>query len=178
MFHLSHRTFFAAAFVAGLSAAAPAMAQVPAGGPAGVLDCKVAGGVGVVIGSTSALACVHHRIHGRPDFYTGSITHFGFDLGVTGEGHLLFGVTAPVPRPPHYALAGSYTGPLIGLTVGGGTNANGLVNNTGTISLQSLPGSATTGLNATAGLASLVLTPAPIVPPVPYYHHHYHHHYH
>ncbi len=172
MFHLSHRSFFAAALVAGLSAAAPATALVPAG----VLDCKVASGVGVVIASTSALACIHHRVHGHPDFYTGSISHLGFDLGITGEGHLLFGVSAPGPLLPHYALAGSYAGPLIGLTVGSGTNANGLVSNNGAIGLQSLPGSATTGLNATAGLASLVLTPAPIVVPVHHYYHHYYHH--
>jgi len=49
---------------AGLSAAVPAAAQTPAG----VLDCKVAGGVGIIIASTAALACVHHRVHGRPDF--------------------------------------------------------------------------------------------------------------
>jgi hypothetical protein len=172
LLHLSHRIFFAAAILAGASAATPAAAQVPAG----VLECTVSGGVGVVVASTKALSCIYHRgPHRRPDFYVGSISHIGFDLGITGQGHLLFGVLAPAPILHHYALAGSYAGPLIGVTVGGGTDANGLVSSNGAIALQSLPGSATTGLDLTAGIGSLTLAPAPLPPGPVHYYRHYHH---
>ncbi len=175
MVNLSHRTFFAAALLAGVSIGAPAMAQAPAG----VLECDIGGGVGFVVGSNKGLSCVFHPLRGRPQYYTGSISHVGLDLGATSGGHFSWGVALAGAYPRHYSLAGSYAGPMIGVTVIGGADANALVGGNGAISLQPLAVSTQRGLDVTAGIGQLTLIPAGPVVPVTYYHHRHHHrHYH
>jgi hypothetical protein len=58
----------------------------------GVLACNVEPGVGLIIGSSKSVSCVFHPWHRRPEFYTGTISRIGLDLGGTGPGHLAWGV--------------------------------------------------------------------------------------
>src|SRR5262249_60452627 len=102
---------------------------------AGVLTCDVSGGIGLIIGSQKQVSCVYAPdAPGAPqDFYTGSITKFGLDLGVTGASVMVWGVfsgtkggpglragdyvratgRATVPaRPRHASLVGRYNRPV------------------------------------------------------------------
>jgi hypothetical protein len=155
-----------AAFV-GLTATVPSAAQIQSG----VLACNVAPGVGFIIGSSKGLSCVFHRAHGRPEFYAGTISRIGVDLGATGPGQFAWGVSTAGPPGRRYALAGDYAGPGIGVALGAGGSANTLVGGTGnSISLQPLAG-ATTGLNLSAGIGALTLRPVAAGPPRRHRHH-------
>ena len=61
----------AAAFTAGLFAAAPAGAG--SGVNVGSLNCKVAGGSGFIFGSTKSLSCLFTRHDGTAERYSGEI---------------------------------------------------------------------------------------------------------
>ena len=148
------------AFV-GLTATAASAASVQSG----VLACNVAPGIGFVIGSSKTLSCVFHRAHGRPEYYAGTINRVGLDIGATGPGQFAWGVITAGPPGRHYALAGDYGGPGIGIALGAGGSANSLVGGYGnSISLQPLSGT-TTGLNLSAGIGALTLQPVAAGPP-------------
>lgn len=143
----------------GLSATAPNATPVQSG----VLECNVAPGVGVIIGSSKSLSCVFHRAHGAPEFYAGTISRIGLDIGVTGPGHFVWGVFTEAPGP-HYALTGNYAGPGVGLALGAGGTADTLVGGyANSISLQPLSGPST-GLNLSAGIGTLTLQPVLVGP--------------
>lgn len=67
--------------------------------PIGMLRCNVSGGVGFVITSDKALACIFRPEHGKTEYYVGTIRRFGLDIGVTGPGRLAWGVSARAPWP-------------------------------------------------------------------------------
>ncbi len=162
----SQRPLFALAMFAsaGFSAASghPALAQTPAG----VLECNVSGGVGAVVTSTKSLACTFTPVNGIPENYDGSLSTLGVDIGFTDSGHLSWAVAMADLTPRPFPLAGSYAGATAGLTVGGGAKANTLVGSNGIgISLQPLSISTQTGLDVSAGIGSLTLTP--VIPPPP-----------
>ena len=137
----------------------------------GVLDCNVAPGVGFIVGSSKSVSCIFHRAHGRPEYYTGTISRIGLDLGATGPGQLAWGVVTEGP-PGHYALAGDYAGPGVGIALGAGSSANALVGGNGnTISLQPLSAGGTTGLNLSAGIGALTLQPGMAERPRHLHHH-------
>ena len=137
---------------------------------AGTLDCDVSGGVGLIIGSQKSVRCYFAPSRGgRREVYTGDITKFGLDLGVTGRGRMVWAVYAPTDYIP-YALTGRYAGGSAEASVGLGVGAKILVGgNNDTISLQPLSVSSQTGLNVAAGVAGLELVPAQ--PPVRRYRH-------
>ncbi|MES2907066.1 MAG: DUF992 domain-containing protein [Pseudomonadota bacterium] len=141
-----------------LLAVAPATAQNRV--KAGTLDCNVAGGIGLIIGSQKSVSCSFVNNRGRREIYAGQITKFGLDLGITGTQRLLWAVYAPTGYLP-YALEGRYGGGQAEASVGVGVGANVLVGgNSDTISLQPLSVSAQTGINIAAGVAGLELHPA------------------
>jgi hypothetical protein len=53
------------AALVGLAATAPSATQVQSG----VLECNVAPGIGLIIGSSKNLSCVFHPARGRPEYY-------------------------------------------------------------------------------------------------------------
>jgi hypothetical protein len=127
----------------------------------GVLNCRVAGGLGFVFGSTKSLDCVFQR-PGRDERYSGSISKFGIDLGGTQAGVIGWAVFAPTSVVPDGALAGGYGGVSGEATVGVGVGANALVGGSNkTISLQPLSVGAQQGLNIAAGIAALELRRVP-----------------
>ena len=131
-----------------------------AGVKIGVLNCRVDGGVGFIIGSSKDVNCVFHRTNGRTEHYKGSIGKLGVDVGITGETVLGWVVFAPgLTRPG--SLKGSYTGASAEATVGVGVGANVLVGGfKQSINLQPVSLQAQTGLNVAAGVTSLHLRQA------------------
>jgi hypothetical protein len=131
----------------------------------GVLEYAVAPSVGFIVTSSKALTCVFRSGRARPVFYTGTVTRFGLDIGVTGAGRFVWSVFSASRIQRHFALAGDYLGAGAGATIGGGLNANALVGGNGnSISLQPLSINVQTGLNLSAGVGALRLEPAPPSP--------------
>lgn len=125
---------------------------------AGQLTCDISGGIGLIIGSQRALNCSFTpSIPGPIEFYTGTLTKLGIDIGITGSGVMVWAVYAPTDRPAG-ALAGSYAGATAEATVVAGVGANVLIGgNNQTVALQPLSLQGQTGLNVAAGVAGIDL---------------------
>ena len=86
-----------AAMVA-VAAVASGEAQAQARVEVGVLTCTVRGGAGFIIGSTKDLRCRFNK-PGRDEFYHGTISKFGLDIGATKQSAIAWAVFAPTARP-------------------------------------------------------------------------------
>jgi len=143
------------ALVAACVLAAPV--EAGSGVKVGVLNCRIAGGVGFIIGSSKKVDCTFKRSGGGREHYVGTIGKLGVDVGITDETVLGWVVFAP-GKVNRGALKGSYTGASAEATVGLGVGANVLVGGFRKgINLQPLSLQAQTGLNVAAGVASLHL---------------------
>lgn len=148
------KTIIASMLTLGL-AASPALAKD--GVKIGVLECDVSGGIGLIIGSSKAVACTFENSEGQVEHYEGKIGKLGIDIGVTGETAMAWLVFAP-GKVNKGALAGSYGGASAEATIIVGLGANVLVGGSDkSIALQPLSVQGQTGLNIAAGLASLSL---------------------
>ena len=125
---------------------------------AGTLVCDVSAGIGLVIASQKGVQCSFNPDFAGPrEFYVGTISKFGLDLGATAGGEMVWAVYAPTTRR-FGALAGHYGGASAEATVGVGVGANALVGGSNrTIALQPLSVTGQTGLNLAGGVASLEL---------------------
>ncbi|HEX3952981.1 MAG TPA: DUF992 domain-containing protein [Stellaceae bacterium] len=151
-------TALAAAVALGSALAAPASAQ--GGVNVGTLTCSVSGGWGFVFGSSRALTCTL-AAPGRYDYYAGSISRFGVDIGYTQGGIMVWTVIAPTAALRPGDLAGHYGGATASATLAVGVGANVLVGGSNnSIALQPLSIETNRGLNVAAGIAELTLTPA------------------
>lgn len=128
----------------------------------GTLSCEVAGGVGMIVGSSKDISCTFKQRTGRVERYTGTIGKLGIDIGVTRKTYLSWVVVNTAPtRVGDGALAGTYVGASAGASVGLGLGANALVGgNSKNFALQPLSAEAGTGLNVAAGVSRLQLRPA------------------
>jgi len=159
-------SFPAVAVLAGAVVVAASLASAPAhaaaGVDAGVLTCNVASGWGFIFGSSRDLQCVYASKPGAAEYYVGSISKFGVDIGYTQNGVIVWAVLAPTATLASGALAGSYGGVTGGATVGVGADANVLVGGFNhSISLQPLSVEGNKGLNVAAGIAAISLKPRP-----------------
>lgn len=125
----------------------------------GTLSCEVAGGIGMLIGSSRAVDCQFKQRTGKVELYTGTIGKLGIDIGVTGKSQLSWIVVNTTPTTVgEGSLAGTYVGASAGAAVGLGLGANALVGgNSKNFGLQPLSAEAGTGLNVAAGVARLQL---------------------
>jgi hypothetical protein len=131
--------------------------QAASGVKIGSLNCTVAGGVGLILGSSKGLNCIFHPVSGEPEDYTGSISKLGIDIGVTGETYIAWAVFAPGRLEPG-SLAGSYSGATAEASLGLGLGANVLIGGSRkSIALQPLSVQGQTGLNIAAGVARIDL---------------------
>ena len=128
---------------------------------AGMLDCDVSGGVGLIIGSKKQMTCMFTPANGgNREVYLGTIRKFGLDIGATAPGKMAWTVYAPTNQR-FAALSGDYAGASGEATVGVGLGANVLVGGSDrTVALQPLSIEGQTGLNLAVGVASLELRPA------------------
>lgn len=134
-----------AAAVAAMSlTAVPAMAaQVQVG----VLTCDVDAGVGLIFGSSKAVACEFTR-EGPDESYEGSIDKLGIDVGVTGGGKIVWLVFAATDDVDEGALAGTYVGASAEASLGLGIGGNWLVGGfEDSIALQPFSVTGTIGVN-------------------------------
>ncbi|WEK50742.1 MAG: DUF992 domain-containing protein [Candidatus Kaistia colombiensis] len=122
----------------------------------GTLDCRVAPGVGFIVGSSKSLNCTFNSKRGI-EHYTGKINKLGLDVGITTGGQIVWAVLERSKR--HGDLSGTYAGATAEATAGVGLGANVLVGggNSG-ISLQPLSISGQKGLDLAAGIGSVTLT--------------------
>lgn len=125
----------------------------------GTLNCKVEGGVGLIIGSSKGMACVFNPAGDGPkQYYTGSIDKLGVDIGFTNKTRIIWTVLAAKADVPHGALAGTYAGATAEATAGVGVGANALVGGLRkSFTLQPLSVQGQTGLNVAGGLARMTL---------------------
>ena len=128
---------------------------------AGVLNCDVSGGIGLIIGSQRTVNCLFTPdIPGPQEGYFGTITKFGLDLGATVAGSLVWAVYADTTRGLGF-LAGDYAGASGEATVAVGLGANVLVGGSNrTVALQPLSVQGQVGLNVAVGVANLSLRPS------------------
>ena len=143
--------------------AAPAPAPAASGGGAavraGYLTCHVAAGWGFIFGSSRKLQCAYALQPGYTEYYTGSITKFGADIGYLQSGVILWAVLAPTTNLGQGALAGHYGGATASAAVGVGAGANVLVGGfKSSIALQPVSIEGQNGLNVAAGVVQMTLT--------------------
>ena len=158
--------------LAGLVFAAPAArAEI-----VGQLACNIAPGQGGgLITSTRAVSCTF-RSNGVPDqLYNGSFTRLGVDIGTLNSGSLTYSVLE-LGTPGPGDLQGTYVGGGGTVVLGNGIGIETLIGglNKG-ITLQPIATTIGTGTNLSAGLGSLQLQFAGLVPPPMAYRHHHHH---
>ena len=125
---------------------------------AGTLTCDISGGIGFIIGSQRTLNCSFaSALPGPVEFYIGTLTKLGVDIGATSGGVMVWVVYAPTTRPAG-ALAGSYTGASAEASVIAGVGANVLIGGSNrTVELQPVSLQGQTGLNLAAGVAEIDL---------------------
>ena len=126
----------------------------------GSLQCRVAGGMGFVFGSSKDMDCLLVRTDGSGERYVGTINKYGVDIGFTKEAQMVWLVFAP-GAVAKGALAGDYGGATASATVGAGVGANVLLGGSNKqITLQPVSVEASAGLNIAAGVAGVTLKPA------------------
>ena len=147
--------------LAAVAAAAAVLFAAPAAAQriqAGTLTCDISGGIGFIIGSQRTLNCSFApAVPGPVEFYIGTLTKLGVDIGATSGGVMVWVVYAPTSRPAG-ALAGSYGGAAAEASVVAGVGANVLVGGSNrTVELQPVSLQGQAGLNFAAGVAGIDL---------------------
>ena len=138
----------------------PSAAQ-QSGTKTGMLSCATSASVGLIIGSRQRMRCQFTPNGGRPEFYSGTITRLGLDLGITAGGAMAWAVLAPTNQIGRGALAGTYVGASGDVSVGVGVGANVLIGGSNrTITLQPLSVEGQVGVNLALGVAGLRLAPS------------------
>lgn len=130
----------------------------------GMLVCDVAGGEGLIFGSTKAVACTYTpTVSGAPsETYAGAISRYGVDIGFTGEAVMKWAVLAKsLDAYQPGALAGQYGGVGAEVTAALGVGTNVLVRkSTRDFVLQPVSVQGQTGLNIALGVAEFELVSA------------------
>jgi hypothetical protein len=125
---------------------------------AGYLTCNVSSGWGLIFGSSRSLNCSYAMQPGYTEFYTGTITRFGADIGFLSSAVMIWAVLAPTTNLGQGSLAGTYAGATASAAVGVGAGANVLIGGFNhSIALQPISIEGQNGLNVAAGVAALTL---------------------
>ena len=124
----------------------------------GILNCSASSSTGYIIASTKYLRC-HFKRSGRDEYYRGTVSKFGIDIGSTKQTAISWAVLAPTANLPPRSLNGNYGGVGAEATVGLGVGANALLGGSSrSIILQPLSVQAQKGgFNLAAGVQSLEL---------------------
>ena len=155
-------------FCLALTATNPAHAYVEAG----TLSCRSPEPAGFIVVSARVFDCVFAPASGAPpQYYRGTVSRFGAQIGFTNDVALGWIVLAAASRVGPGVLAGGYIGVSGDATVGVGVGANGLVGGlNNSFALQPVSFEGQTGLNVIATVTGLDLQPAR-----PVRHHRRHH---
>src|ERR1700730_4000226 len=126
---------------------------------AGYLTCHVDSGWGFILRSSRKVKGAYTRDKNYTEYYTGSITKFGADIGYLSSAVILWAVVAPTTNLGQGALAGHYGGATASAAIGVGAGANVLVGGFNhSIALQPVSIEGQNGLNVAAGITQLTLT--------------------
>lgn len=130
---------------------------------AGLLQCDVSAGVGLIFSEKQTMTCTFKPIGGGPvDSYTGKIEEVGIALGATTEGVMIWSVVSTANGIPHGALAGKYTGLSANASVGLGLGENVLVGGSERgFMLQPTSYEGQVGFNFATGVTHVTLVWAP-----------------
>lgn len=155
---MTSKRIVAIALAVGFLHAAAGQALAKSGVNVGVLKCTVAGGVGLIFGSSKTMECKFEAAEGAPAAaYHGTITKVGIDIGVTEKSYITWVVFAPGKLKAN-ALAGTYVGATADVAIGVGLGANVLVGGfEKSIALQPLSVSGEEGLNVAVGIGAIEL---------------------
>lgn len=150
------------AMAAATAFSVPAMAAKSSPGvQVGKLTCAVQGEKKFVVGSKADLSCTYKPVKGPVEYYSGSVSDYGLDIGTTDSATMIWGVVAPSADMEPGALAGNYGGVTAGASIGAGLKANALIGGLDkSVALNPLSVESQTGVNLTAGVSSLSLKPA------------------
>jgi Protein of unknown function (DUF992) len=147
-----------AVFAQEASPAAASSSGMKATVRAGYLTCHVASGWGLIFGSSRSVKCAYAMTPDYTEYYTGSISKFGADIGYLQSGVILWAVLAPTTNLGKGALAGHYAGATASVAVGVGGGANVLLGGfKNSIALQPVSIEGQNGLNVAAGVTALAL---------------------
>jgi uncharacterized protein DUF992 len=125
---------------------------------AGYLTCHVSSGWGLIFGSSREVKCAYAMQPNDTEYYTGSISKFGADIGYLQSAIMMWAVLAPSTNLGQGSLAGNYAGATASAAVGVGGGANVLVGGfKNSIALQPVSVEGQNGLNVAAGVVSLAL---------------------
>ena len=135
-------------------AAAPASAG---GVNVGTLACSLGSSVGYLVASHREVTCAYHPVAGDDQYYTGTMSNIGLDVGYTAGGMMIWAVVAPGSLE-NGALASDYLGVRTEATLGVGVGANLLIGGfNDAIALQPLSVQGQVGLGAALTATSLSL---------------------
>jgi hypothetical protein len=151
--------FVAATLVITISLSEKSSAAEQARIDVGTLTCRVGPGVGALIGSRRGMRCLYHpRKGGRTEQYSGTITRFGLDIGITVGGVMNWIVFVRTRVLRSGALAGHYIGASGEVSPGLGAGAKALVGGSrrSTV-LQPIAVTGQVGVNLALGVAGLTL---------------------
>jgi hypothetical protein len=125
---------------------------------AGYLTCHIDSGWGFIFGSSRKIDCAYALQPGYTEYYTGSITKFGADIGYLQSAVIIWAVLAPSTNLGQGALDGHYGGATASVALGVGGGANVLVGGFNhSIALQPVSIEGQNGLNVAAGVQALTL---------------------
>ena len=144
-----------------ICAAYPAAAE-PIGMTAGLLNCNVSSGWGLILGSSRDMSCVYTPTSGTPQHYMGSIKKFGVDIGYLSGATIVWAVANPTWGLSPGVLAGDYMGVTGSASVGAGVGANVLFGGfQRSVTLQPVSLEGNQGLNVAGGIADVTLAYQP-----------------
>jgi hypothetical protein len=125
----------------------------------GTLVCHMGARVGLVVGSRQRLECRYTQVgNRRVENYTGKITRFGLDLGVTVGGVMRWRVLASTRGQQNGALSGQYVGASGEASLGLGIGGKFLIGGTRrSIMLQPVSVIGKVGVNFAVGVTGLNL---------------------
>ena len=130
----------------------------------GTLQCRISGGVGMILMENQALDCVYQGVRGGPgSHYIGRLTNVGADIGINGPGVMTWEVVAAVKQPGPGDLAGDYVGAQGDVAVGAGLGGAVLVGGSqNAFSLQPVSFSLNSGLDLSVGFGKISLQYMPV----------------
>ena len=150
--------------VLGLAAAAlstAALAQNPEGVNVGSLQCRVAGGMGFVFGSSKDMDCLLRAARRQSASAMSAPSTSTASTSASPRKRRWSGWCSRRARSAKGALAGDYGGATASAAVGAGVGANVLVGGSSKqITLQPVSVEGSAGLNVAAGVAAVTLKPA------------------
>jgi hypothetical protein len=104
------------------------------------------------------MKCAYALQPGYTEYYTGSVSKFGADIGYLQSGVILWAVLAPTTNLGQGALAGNYAGATASAALGVGAGANVLLGGFNhSIALQPISIEGQNGLNVAAGIVAMAL---------------------